>query len=56
MTMLRRRTTFLAAAALAAAAILAPSTSAHQTLVHAYVTRDGTTVVSGYDGGVGLKP
>jgi len=57
LTILRRRTALCAtAAAFAAAAVLAPATSAHQTLVHAYVTRDGTTVVSGYDGGAALKP
>lgn len=56
MTLLRRRTALFAAAALAAAAILAPSTSAHQTLVHAYTARDGSIVVSGYDGGASLKP
>jgi hypothetical protein len=56
MTMLRRRIMVLAAAAVATAGILAPATSAHQTLVHAYMTRDGTTVVSGYDGGVAVRP
>jgi hypothetical protein len=50
---LRRRAAVLAvAAAGAAAAILAPSTSAHQTVVHAFLAKDGTTIVSGYDGGV----
>jgi uncharacterized membrane protein len=57
LTILRRRTALCAAAAaLAAGALLAPSTSAHQTLVHAYTAKDGTTVVSGYDGGAPLKP
>jgi hypothetical protein len=49
---LKRRAAVLAVAAVGAAAVFAPSTSAHQTLVHAYVAKDGTTVVSGYDGGV----
>jgi hypothetical protein len=49
---LKRRAAVLALAAAGAAAAFAPSTSAHQTLVHAFVAKDGTTVVSGYDGGV----
>lgn len=44
----------LAAAALAASAAVAPSTSARQTLVHSFVAKDGTTVGSGYDGGVAI--
>jgi hypothetical protein len=45
-----------AIAALLVIAALAASTSAHQTLVHSYVAHNGTTVVSGYDGGVPLAP
>ena len=54
----RRRIAILAVAALALAAALAPAaTSARQTLVHAFVAKDGTTTVSGYDGGVApVKP
>lgn len=49
---IRRRVATLALIAAGAAAVLAPAaTSAHQTFVHAYMTRDGSTVVSGYDGG-----
>lgn len=48
----RRRLAVLAIAAVALAAALAPgATSARQTLVHAFLAKDGTTVVSGYDGG-----
>ena len=54
MTLLKRRAAAACVAALAAAAVLAPATSAHQTLVHAYTARDGSTIVSGYDGGVPL--
>ena len=51
--MFRRRLAILAIAALALAAALAPgSTSARQTLVHAFLAKDGSHVVSGYDGGV----
>jgi hypothetical protein len=50
---LRRRIAVLAVAAVALAAALAPAaTSARQTLVHAFLAKDGTTTVSGYDGGV----
>jgi uncharacterized protein YfaQ (DUF2300 family) len=54
----RRRIAILAVAALALAAALAPAaTSARQTLVHAFLAKDGTTTVSGYDGGVApVKP
>jgi hypothetical protein len=56
-TFLRRRTALLAIVAMLASAALTPAaTSARQTLVHAFVAKDGTTVVSGYDGGVALKP
>ena len=40
----------------AVAAALAASTSAHQTLVRAHIARDGSVVVSGYDGGAPLAP
>jgi hypothetical protein len=40
----------------AAAALAAASTSANQTLVRAHVARDGSVVVSGYDGGAPLAP
>ena len=54
----RRRLAVLAIAAVALAAVLAPgASSARQTLVHAFLAKDGTTVVSGYDGGVApVKP
>ncbi len=54
----RRRIAILAVAALALAAALAPAaTSARQTLVHAFLAKDGTTTVTGYDGGVApVKP
>ena len=48
----RRRLVVLAIAAVALAAALAPAaTSARQTLVHSFLAKDGTHVVSGYDGG-----
>jgi hypothetical protein len=48
----RRRLAVLAIAALAMAAAIAPgATSARQTLVHSFLAKDGTHVVSGYDGG-----
>jgi hypothetical protein len=54
----RRRLAILAVAAVALAAALAPAaTSARQTLVHAFLAKDGTITVSGYDGGVApVKP
>jgi hypothetical protein len=54
----RRRLAILAVAALALSAALAPAaTSARQTLVHAFLAKDGTTTVYGYDGGVApVKP
>jgi hypothetical protein len=49
----RRRLAIMAVAAVALAAALAPAaTSARQTLIHAFLAKDGTTTVSGYDGGV----
>jgi hypothetical protein len=35
---------------------LAPQASSRQTMVHAFLAKDGTTIVSGYDGGVPLAP
>jgi hypothetical protein len=49
---LRRRLAVLAVAAVGLAAAVAPgATSARQTLVHSFLAKDGTHVVSGYDGG-----
>jgi hypothetical protein len=58
MTFLRRRVMAVLVVAIvaAAAALAAASTSAHQTLVRAHVARDGSVVVSGYDGGAPLAP
>jgi hypothetical protein len=51
-TIFRRRLAVLAIAALGLAAAIAPgATSARQTLVHSFLAKDGTHVVSGYDGG-----
>ncbi len=51
----RRRAALLAIMAVIASAAIAPApTSARQTLVHAFLARNGTTVVSGYDGGVAV--
>jgi hypothetical protein len=56
-TIFKRRIAVLAIAALGLAAALAPATSARRTLVHAFLAKDGSTVVSGYDGGAPLaKP
>ncbi|MGI8715113.1 MAG: hypothetical protein ACR2NR_18405 [Solirubrobacteraceae bacterium] len=55
-TFFRRRTIVAAIVALVASAAVATSTSAHQTLVRAHVARDGSIVVSGYDGGAPLAP
>ena len=53
----RRLVAFLAVLALGLAFGLAPSASSRQTLVHAFLAKDGTTVVSGYDGGAApVKP
>jgi hypothetical protein len=51
----RRIVALLAVLALGLALGLAPAASSRQTLVHAFLAKDGTTVVSGYDGGVGLQ-
>ena len=58
MTFLRRRVMAVLAVAVvaAAAALAAASTSAHQSLVRAHIARDGSVVVSGYDGGAPLAP
>jgi hypothetical protein len=58
MTFLRRRVMAMLVVALvaAAAALAAASTSARQTLVRAHIARDGSVVVSGYDGGAPLAP
>lgn len=58
-TILKRRVVaILALAAIGTGAALVPSmTSAHGAPVHAYLAKDGSTVVSGYDGGVAVaKP
>jgi hypothetical protein len=52
----RRRFVVAILIVLAVVAVLAASTSAHQTLVRSHITRDGTNVVSGYDGGAALAP
>ena len=57
MTFLRRRVMAVFVVALVAAAALATaSTSARQTLVRAHIARDGSVMVSGFDGGVPLAP
>ncbi|HEX4011980.1 MAG TPA: hypothetical protein VHX62_18300 [Solirubrobacteraceae bacterium] len=56
-TIVKRRIVLLAIAVVGVAAILAPATSAQEQAVHAYLAKDGSTVVSGYDGGATLaKP
>jgi hypothetical protein len=52
----RRRFVVAIVVALAVIAAVAASTSAHQTLVTSHIARDGSVVVSGYDGGVALAP
>jgi hypothetical protein len=56
----RRIAAGLAAVALAVAAPVAlasqASTSVRQGVVHTHLDRSGTTVVSGYDGGVAIAP
>jgi ABC-type sugar transport system substrate-binding protein len=44
------------ALAVAAPAAFAASTSNHQTVVHTHIDRNGTIVVTGYDGGAPLAP
>jgi hypothetical protein len=55
---LRRRVLALlvVAVVLVAAALLATSSLAAPGTVHAHVTRDGSTIVSGFDGGAPLAP
>jgi hypothetical protein len=53
-TILKRRLAVVAVVGLGAAALLAPGTSARPALVHAFIAKNGTTVVSGYDGGVAV--
>jgi Na+-driven multidrug efflux pump len=51
----RRRLAVLAIAALGLAAAFAPgAASSRQTLMHAFMAKDGTTVVSGYSGGAAI--
>jgi hypothetical protein len=54
----KRALVALAVLALIAVAVFATATatSAHQTIVHTHLAKDGTTVVSGYDGGAPLAP
>ena len=58
MTFLRRRVmaVLVVAAVAAGAALAAASTSASQTPVRSHIARDGSIVVSGYDGGAPLAP
>lgn len=50
----RRLVALLALIALGAAFGLAPQASSRPTIVHAFLAKDGTTVVSGFDGGAPL--
>lgn len=52
----KRAAAILAVLVLAASALFATATSARQTLVHAQLTKAGTIVVTGYDGGAPLAP
>ncbi|HEX3977240.1 MAG TPA: hypothetical protein VHW96_13325 [Solirubrobacteraceae bacterium] len=51
----RRLVALLAILALGVALGLAPGASSRQTLVHAFLAKDGSTIVSGYDGGAALQ-
>jgi hypothetical protein len=51
----RRLGALLSILALAAAVGFAPGASSRQSLVHAFLAKDGSTVVSGYDGGATLS-
>jgi hypothetical protein len=51
----RRLVALLALVALGVAFGLAPGASSRQTLVHAFLAKDGTTTVTGYDGGAALQ-
>jgi hypothetical protein len=50
----RRLVALLAIVALGVAVVFAPGASSRQSLVHAFLAKNGSTVVSGYDGGVTL--
>jgi hypothetical protein len=50
----RRLVALLAIVALGVAVGFAPGASSRQSLAHAFLAKDGSTVVSGYDGGVTL--
>jgi hypothetical protein len=52
----RRRFVVAIVVALAVIAAVAASTSAHQTLIHTHIARDGSVVVSGFDGGAPVAP
>jgi hypothetical protein len=52
----RRLVALLAVVALGVAFGLAPGASSRQTMVHAFLAKDGSTVVSGYDGGAAVAP
>jgi hypothetical protein len=51
----RRLIALLAVLALGIAFGLAPEASSRQALVHAFLAKDGSTVVSGYDGGAAVQ-
>jgi hypothetical protein len=51
----RRMVALLAVLALGVALGLAPAASSRQAMVHAFLAKDGTTVVSGYDGGAAVQ-
>jgi hypothetical protein len=51
----RRLIALLAVLALGIAFGLAPKASSRQALVHAFLAKDGSTVVSGYDGGAAVQ-
>ncbi|MBV9819425.1 MAG: hypothetical protein JOZ07_13915 [Solirubrobacterales bacterium] len=55
-TIMRRRLLAILALALVACAIFVAAVSASQSGEHVQITRDGTSVVSGYDGGAPLAP
>jgi hypothetical protein len=51
----RRLVALLAVIGLGAAFGLAPGASSRQAMVHAFIAKDGTTTVSGYDGGAAVQ-
>ena len=51
----RRLVALLAVIALGVAFGLAPGASSRQTMVHAFLAKDGSTIVSGYDGGAAVQ-